>query len=340
MAFPVVNPASPASVESSGAPVHSARGDEGAAPQPPSVVEPSSPEVEGQSDVEDGTIPFFNVDATESERFPLGLDEAFNPLVEGLPSGLCQRLAAAVAATTTASLDWPVVDGVLQVRDVRLDHSNHVAGALGQLLGLALSEADSCARCVNSSSVVSFSSCRVVGFSLAGVGEVVCLGSCMNCLFSGVGARCSLRSSRPPAAVDFLQSFLSTFSYPASAPPTPSRRNKRVRITSPPPQSPDVIEEQVEEQVEEAVEEETVVPEALAPAPVPISYDSLLTPVLFNAPPSELFALSQEIMVRRARAVDAVEVMDADLRALSYRLAELAREAAPRGVRPGAPWNV
>ncbi|CAG8881637.1 unnamed protein product, partial [Penicillium egyptiacum] len=37
---------------------------------------------------------FVNVDASDPSRFPLGLDEEFNILLDGLPSGLCQRLAA------------------------------------------------------------------------------------------------------------------------------------------------------------------------------------------------------------------------------------------------------
>ncbi|CAG8880462.1 unnamed protein product, partial [Penicillium egyptiacum] len=83
-----------------------------------------------------GEFDFVNVDASDPSRFPLGLDEEFNILLDGLPSGLCQRLAAASLEQDTRVLDWPVVDGKLQVRDVSSGNSNHVAGALGQLLGL------------------------------------------------------------------------------------------------------------------------------------------------------------------------------------------------------------
>ena len=92
-------------------------------------------------------------------------------------------------------------------------------------------------------------------------------------------------------------------------------------------------------QPEEAVVEEEVVARGAVAVEDPFSYDSVLTPALFDAPSHELAALSQQILVRRARALDAVEVMDADLRALNNRLEQLARESVRRGARPPAPWS-
>ena len=301
---------------------------------------------------------FVNVDAADPARFPFGLDENFNVLFEGLPSGLGQRLTAAVqAANNLGDLDWPVVDGKLQVRDVSSTNSNRVTGALGQALGFSLSTEEACLRCQGSSSSCSFSSCRVSAFTLEGRGEVVCLGSCMNCLFSGVASRCSLRVDQPDAASSFLREHVPGFQYRPSAPsgpvtPRQSTRNKRPRLAVSPEETVQeegeptegVIEQDaageqvvVEEQV--TVEESEVVVHRGPTAVEAFTYNSVLTPELFNAPSEELAALSQQILVRRAHTADALQVMDADLRALSNRLEQLAVESVRRGARPSAPWN-
>ncbi|EKV06645.1 hypothetical protein PDIG_76570 [Penicillium digitatum PHI26] len=136
---------------------------------------------------------FVNLDAEGIPGLPAGVADDYQPMIEGDTPGILGRLLA-VYQSLGGELDWQVVNGVYQLRNIT--SNNHQVAALGQCLGVTAPSGGECARCIRGAGV--FASCRVASFvDGASKGVVLSLGACMCCHFAGVSHKCSLRSAYP-----------------------------------------------------------------------------------------------------------------------------------------------
>ena len=91
--------------------------------------------------------------------------------------------------------------------------TNRLVACYGQYLGTSsLDPQEACIRCLHSE-VRAFGTCRVSGFVDGDKRYVLAKGSCMCCLFAGHAAKCSLRTTQPTWAVQFLLTLRGDFSY-------------------------------------------------------------------------------------------------------------------------------